>query len=154
MGAPQVIKWTIEREAKFRKLHAQGYSFSDIAAQLGFPGERNACIGKAHRLGLGERPQSTKDRSKTRPKVKRLTNHGNRFDHVEINAPALLPILSDGSDTPAAQRCTLLQLNSGVCKWPFGEPASPDFFFCGGDAIEGKPYCAEHCRLAHKTSWA
>jgi GcrA cell cycle regulator len=133
-----VIKWTIEREAKLRKLHAQGYSFSDIAAQLGFPGKRNACIGKAHRLGLVVAIQPKKARP--RKGVDRIWR------------PALLPIFPDGSDIPAAQRCTLLQLNNGVCKWPFGEPSSLDFFFCGGSAVEGKPYCAEHCRVAYRST--
>ena len=64
-----------------------------------------------------------------------------------------LPTMPDGSDTPAAQRCTLLQLKPGVCKWPFGEPQLLDFFFCGGDAIEGKPYCAGHCQVAYRGYW-
>ena len=36
------------------------------------------------------------------------------------------------------------------CFWPFGDPREPEFHFCGAVAIEGKPYCADHCALAYK----
>ncbi|MCB2100496.1 MAG: GcrA cell cycle regulator, partial [Rhodobacterales bacterium] len=37
----------------------------------------------------------------------------------------------------------------GMCSWPIGEPGTDDFHFCGGSAIAGKPYCAEHCAKAY-----
>ncbi|MGO4171585.1 GcrA family cell cycle regulator [Bosea sp. TAF32] len=45
------FRWTPEHEATLRKLHAEGYSSSQIALQIGGP-SRNAVIGKVHRLGL------------------------------------------------------------------------------------------------------
>jgi GcrA cell cycle regulator len=36
-----------------------------------------------------------------------------------------------------------------TCCWPIGEPGTPDFRFCTGDAISGKPYCPEHAALAY-----
>jgi GcrA cell cycle regulator len=36
-----------------------------------------------------------------------------------------------------------------TCCWPIGEPGTPDFRFCTGDAITGKPYCPEHAALAY-----
>ncbi len=74
---------------------------------------------------------------------------------LQFTAPTLptLPPMPNGSNIPRAQRRTLLQLTNGICKWPFGEPQSPDFFFCGGDAIEGKPYCVGHCQVAYRGYW-
>lgn len=35
------------------------------------------------------------------------------------------------------------------CCWPIGEPGTPDFRFCTGEAIPGKPYCPEHAAVAY-----
>ena len=35
------------------------------------------------------------------------------------------------------------------CCWPLGEPGTPDFRFCTGNATPGKPYCAEHASVAY-----
>ncbi|MEM6439648.1 MAG: GcrA family cell cycle regulator [Pseudomonadota bacterium] len=40
-----------------------------------------------------------------------------------------------------ALRLSLLQLTERTCKWPFGDPATDDFFFCGLPVAPGKPYC-------------
>ena len=43
---------------------------------------------------------------------------------------------------PMSQRLSLLELNEATCHWPIGDPASPEFFFCGGKALTSLPYCA------------
>lgn len=35
------------------------------------------------------------------------------------------------------------------CCWPMGEPGTPEFRFCGGDAMAGKPYCPDHAAVAY-----
>ncbi|HEY9011055.1 MAG TPA: GcrA family cell cycle regulator [Devosia sp.] len=50
---------------------------------------------------------------------------------------------------PEDQRLTLLQLNEHTCKWPIGDPLSPDFYFCGQHSDEGRPYCEFHSRRAY-----
>jgi GcrA cell cycle regulator len=39
-------------------------------------------------------------------------------------------------------------LTSGTCHWPHGDPASPEFRFCGG-SVTVPPYCAQHHALAY-----
>src|SRR5690606_37550905 len=56
---------------------------------------------------------------------------------------------ADVSVIPFSQRRTLLELNSITCRWPLGDPRDADFFFCGGLAFEGLPYCAAHAALAY-----
>ena len=51
---------------------------------------------------------------------------------------------------PIGQRCTLLELNEGKCRWPIGDPGSTEFFFCGGKPLESLPYCGYHSRLAYQ----
>ncbi|MGB0411116.1 MAG: GcrA family cell cycle regulator [Pikeienuella sp.] len=47
-----------------------------------------------------------------------------------------------------ARRIDLLQLTERTCKWPIGDPATEDFFFCGLACAPGKPYCEEHVAVA------
>ena len=35
-----------------------------------------------------------------------------------------------------SQRLSLLELNEATCHWPIGDPASSEFFFCGGKALD------------------
>jgi GcrA cell cycle regulator len=51
---------------------------------------------------------------------------------------------------PIGQRRTLLELNEDTCRWPIGDPASPEFFFCGGKPLTGVPYCGHHSRVAYQ----
>ncbi len=47
-----------------------------------------------------------------------------------------------------AKRLTLMQLTERTCKWPVGDPATDDFWFCGLAAAPGKPYCDAHVAVA------
>ena len=44
---------------------------------------------------------------------------------------------------------SMAQLRPGMCVWPIGDPATDDFYFCGAEAMEGRPYCEEHCARAY-----
>jgi GcrA cell cycle regulator len=47
-----------------------------------------------------------------------------------------------------AKRLTLMQLTERTCKWPVGDPATDDFWFCGLPSTPGKPYCETHVAVA------
>ena len=36
------------------------------------------------------------------------------------------------------------------CRWPFGDPGTDEFHFCGATQEIGKPYCLDHCMLAYR----
>ena len=36
------------------------------------------------------------------------------------------------------------------CRWPFGDPGTNEFYFCGEKQVIGKPYCIDHCLLAYR----
>ena len=41
----------------------------------------------------------------------------------------------------------------GLCQWPIGDPADPDFRYCRAPvARPGEPYCAEHRARAWATA--
>jgi len=47
-----------------------------------------------------------------------------------------------------ARRITLMELTERTCKWPIGDPATDDFWFCGLAVQPGKPYCEAHVGVA------
>jgi GcrA cell cycle regulator len=47
-----------------------------------------------------------------------------------------------------AKRLSLMQLTERTCKWPIGDPATDDFWFCGLPCVPGKPYCETHVAVA------
>jgi GcrA cell cycle regulator len=53
---------------------------------------------------------------------------------------------------PMSERITIMELRETTCRWPFGDPSSTDFRFCGGNSPVGAPYCAFHSRIAYQPS--
>ncbi len=47
-----------------------------------------------------------------------------------------------------AKKLTLMELTERTCKWPIGDPATDDFWFCGLPTQPGKPYCEAHVGVA------
>ncbi|WP_297767594.1 GcrA family cell cycle regulator, partial [uncultured Roseovarius sp.] len=47
-----------------------------------------------------------------------------------------------------AKKLTLMELTERTCKWPVGDPATPNFWFCGLPVQSGKPYCDAHVGVA------
>lgn len=47
-----------------------------------------------------------------------------------------------------AMKLSLLELTERTCKWPIGDPATSDFWFCGLPVKPGKPYCEAHVAVA------
>ena len=153
------LTWSDDRVEQLKKLWEAGLSASQIAAELGNV-TRNAVIGKVHRLGLSGRAKSPTSAAprprKARPaaqqmmRVARPVTRGNtalaQAFEVEVEPD---PITFDNV-VPMSQRLSLLELNEATCHWPVGDPSSPDFFFCGGKALSGLPYCAQHSRLAYQ----
>lgn len=63
----------------------------------------------------------------------------------EISAEALANLAEVAKK---AKRLTLMQLTERTCKWPVGDPATDDFWFCGLPTVPGKPYCETHVAVA------
>jgi GcrA cell cycle regulator len=47
-----------------------------------------------------------------------------------------------------AARISLMELTERTCKWPIGDPATDNFWFCGLAVQPGKPYCEAHVGVA------
>ena len=150
------MSWTDERVELLKKLWSDGLSASQIAAELGSV-TRNAVIGKVHRLGLSGRaksPSSSAPRQRkprapshvmrvSRPSMRGNTALAHAYDYDLEPEPELIENV-----IPIGQRRTLLELTEATCRWPIGDPGTPEFFFCGGNTLTGLPYCAYHSRIA------
>ncbi len=149
------MTWTDERVELLKKLWADGLSASQIAGELGGI-TRNAVIGKVHRLGLSGRAKSP---SSSAPRARKPRSHMLRVSRASMRGNTALalayemepePVEQYDNVIPIGQRRTLLELTENTCRWPIGDPASSEFFFCGGPPITGLPYCAHHSRIAYQ----
>jgi GcrA cell cycle regulator len=137
--------WTDGMIRAFASLHRdpKQLSFTEIARLLsetfGVELTRNACIGKARRLGLPMRdntPRPPRQRYLKPVKVERVEAP---IEPIEARLPELR--LTEG--------LTILQLREGDCKWPLGETyARPPFQYCGEPSLLGRSYCVTHMAKA------
>jgi GcrA cell cycle regulator len=138
------IFWTREHDDALMTLLGleENLTFAMIAKrmseQFGLDFKRNGCIGRAHRLRMPPRPP--RDPVTHKPMDRMITVRSS------IDAP-ILPIearrKSNGRDI------TIYQLGNGDCRWPEGERLSTSY--CGQQALDGRPYCAEHCARAYNS---
>ncbi|MGI9397580.1 MAG: GcrA family cell cycle regulator [Paracoccaceae bacterium] len=170
------MSWTDERVELLTKMWGEGQSASQIAKELGGV-TRNAVIGKVHRLGLSNRATTTakpeaKVKSASKEEVKSAAPSEAAIKEPEAKAPisqARRQIIPAGQPLPPqpsaneispealakvsevekkSKKISLMELTERTCKWPIGDPATSDFWFCGLPTQTGKPYCEAHVGVA------
>lgn len=162
------MSWTEQQIQSLKKMWGNGYSASDIAKQLGGGLTRNAVIGKAHRLKLSAGLPSAKreDRamiaSATANTMATITRASTK---KRVMLRPLPPVQTMQASPQAIVKEALRPIDQakrteGIavtkagerhCRWPIGDPRSPDFRFCGCASYEGLPYCVDHARVAYQT---
>lgn len=162
--------WTEERVERLKKLWSDGLSASQIAAELGSV-TRNAVIGKVHRLGLSGRaksaaaPATPRNAAPRKAAPPRAPSHPmaapapTRGAHAlaqdfeaETAADAQPKPVQATEDVviPFSERVTIMDLREYMCRWPMGDPTTPEFRFCGARSQTGMPYCTHHSRIAYQ----
>jgi len=171
------MSWTDERVEILKKMWGEGQSASVIAKELGGV-TRNAVIGKVHRLGLSNRAGTTaskptakeKPKAEAKPKVEpKPEPKTESATPPAVPIPAVRKIIPAGQPLPpqpsaneispealakvnevekTARKLKLMELTERTCKWPIGDPATEDFWFCGLPVQPGKPYCEAHVGVA------
>lgn len=157
------MTWTEEQDELLKTHHTAGLSASQSAGLLGCT--RNAVIGKWARMKLPPRRPVAPPQPRPRPyahgasilprnkSAQRKRSHETRQAEQRFSPESVIST----DDIPRQQRRTLLDLGERHCRWPCGDPGTPDFFFCGGirkDAGKpigngGLPYCDTHCQAAY-----
>lgn len=144
--------WSDEKIEELKVLLDRNLSASAIAKRLGFK-TRNSVIGKVTRLGLRLSGQINQTgRPKRSPEGGHLTPR--RRLRIVLKAPVIdeepeadiAGVHDFDLNIPLTQRLKLSQLNGHTCRWPVGDPGTPDFFFCGG--YTSTIYCKHHTRRA------
>jgi GcrA cell cycle regulator len=157
------MSWTDERVEQLRQLWQEGKSASQIAATLSNGITRNAVIGKVHRLGLSGRVKAP---SQSVPRQRAPRPAGQRPASPRMHAPRthganalafaprydLRPVERPIEDVvvPISDPITIMELKESTCRWPLGDPATPEFRYCGGPSPVGTPYCPFHSRVAYQ----
>ncbi|MBI3275515.1 MAG: GcrA cell cycle regulator, partial [Methylocystis sp.] len=155
------MSWTDERIELLRKLWNEGLSASQVAAGLGAGISRNAVIGKIHRLGLAQREKtSTPPRPRAgKPGRCHSPTHAHMPGMVGNVALAFQPRtlaapesrLREEIVAQMSEPATLMELRQAMCRWPMGDPTTPEFRFCGAKKPAGAgPYCCYHARIAYQ----
>jgi GcrA cell cycle regulator len=150
------MSWTDERVEMLKKLWGEGLSASQIAGRLGGV-SRNAVIGKVHRLGLSGRTTTSRNTSaRKRPRIgvikrpakPRLSANGNpAFRALYAEGDGYTPIEED-NDIAVADRVKLVDLTEHSCRFPIGDPQTPEFGFCPHEKVPGLQYCKKHAQRA------
>jgi len=172
------MSWTDERVELLKKMWSEGQSASQIAKELGGVTRNAVIgkvhrLGLSNRAGaVPAKPE------KAEPKLAPKEAQPAPEPRAEKPAPApaapppvparpkivpagqpLPPQPSANEISPAAlasvrevekkaKRITLMELTERTCKWPIGDPATEDFWFCGLAVQPGKPYCEAHVGVA------
>lgn len=153
--------WPPDRiEALKRLWWDDGLTASQAAAQLGGGATRNAVIGRVHRLVLsGEMPQRLPvirppvimRRKSPRKPHQRPPRPGRPPAPAKPPMPVLArpqpqepPVLSE----PTAAHVSVMDIRADQCRFPFNDPKSPEFRFCGAK-IRYRSYCEFHARIVY-----
>jgi GcrA cell cycle regulator len=145
--------WTPERVEELKRLHADGNSAAESAAELGGV-TRNAVIGKLSRLGLTDADRAKKPKgARLAPRVQR-TRVARRNDYLarerirgRLRRAERQTEPEPAPDVTDIVRVKLVDLENTHCRFPVGHPSHDSFGFCGlpeANLIDGRPYCAGH----------
>jgi GcrA cell cycle regulator len=161
------MSWTEQQIQMLKDMWGHGYSASDIAMRLGGGLTRNAVIGKAHRMklsvGRAARVEGVSALRSIPPVVgmgdiksrKRITLRPLPVLPTPATAPLAKPMQREAFRSPIdnikrSEGIAVTKAGDRHCRWPVGDPRSPDFRFCGCNVHEGLPYCIDHARVAYQ----
>ena len=153
------IDWTDETIAQLRQLWKEGLSTREIGQRLHTT--KNSVVGKAHRLHLPARPSPISTVNPRSRPASSTKPHPARTQPIRdpqpkpltgiAPAPArkVLPPSPAATTVPTPHHAVATATGKGPCCWPMGHPGTTGFRFCDEPALLGRPYCAEHVRIAY-----
>ena len=160
MTAGNANGWTEEDTGLLVEFWAIGLSGGQIVARFGGRFTRSAILGKVHRLGLTRaNPGPPSPLERVAPVPANPVPPPASPERAPVSAVASKPA------RPTAVRCQevrapvksvpLEELRPNHCRWPLGDPMDrPPYRNCGDTALETKPYCLTHCKLAYQVRQA
>ncbi len=156
----KLTNWPDTHVAMLREHHAAGIACSASAdlinERYGTDYSRNAVIGKRNRLGLGGGSDDPTRSAPVRvPRAKKPWRQAGPREPKQQPPRPQFKQEAGGLRSVATdfRHLDLLELETGLCKWPAGD--GPAFTFCGCavfNNINALPYCAPHYALATRPS--
>ncbi|MDE2030136.1 MAG: GcrA cell cycle regulator [Alphaproteobacteria bacterium] len=157
------MTWTEQKIQMLKEMWGH-HSASEIAEHIGGL-TRNAVIGKAHRLKLsaqksaeggasiqrisgGAPAKQSRKRVMLRPLPVPPMPDAQRARPVPTAKDIFRSL--EGIGGARSEGIAVTKAGDRHCRWPVGDPRSPDFRFCGCAAYEGLPYCVDHARVAYQ----
>jgi len=172
------MSWTDERVEILTKMWAEGNSASQIAKELGGVtrnavigkvhrlGLSNRATTSTSKKADSNAKSVSKSSSKARQKTRKIEVSEPKSDNVTSLRRQIIPAGQPLPPQPSAneispealarvseiekkaKKLSLLELTEKTCKWPVGDPATEEFWFCGLATQSGKPYCEAHVGVA------
>jgi GcrA cell cycle regulator len=143
--------WPKERDALLIRLHGTGIPFSEMALEIGerfnISLSRNACIGRARRLGLGSPEKPTVNSPAVRAPRRRRIRKRPALSGPPHTAFASIPETVLRCVEVVPRHLSLADLQPDDCRFPFG---NGPITFCGHGKTAGSSYCLVHFDLSRK----
>ncbi len=158
----------VTRNAVIGKVHRMGLQ-SRAASADAKPDE--ASKKKPAKAAPKAARKSTKAEAEAKPAKAEKVEVEVELEEIEVKSvnssnqfPTVVPVNNDEVSEETrrnverveneSKRLNLMQLTERTCKWPIGDPATEDFWFCGHPSEAGKPYCQAHVELAFQAPMA
>lgn len=163
------MTWTEQKIQMLKDMWGH-HSASEIAEHIGGL-TRNAVIGKAHRLKLSAQKMSDGPGTGAPRATGGMGTMKTTRKRVMLRPLPVVPAPTTATTAPArtiptakdifrslegiggvtrAEGIAVTKAGERHCRWPVGDPRSPDFRFCGCTAHDGLPYCVDHARVAYQ----
>ena len=172
------MSWTDERVEILTKMWAEGNYASQIDKELGGVtrnavigkvhrlGLSNRATTTTSNKSESKTKSSPKSSSRAKQKSRKVDVAEPKSDNVTSLRRQIIPAGQPLPPQPSAneispealarvseiekkaKKLSLLELTEKTCKWPVGDPATEDFWFCGLATQSGKPYCEAHVGVA------
>ncbi len=152
----EATNWAPEHAAALREYLALGMSYARIAeainAKFNTDYSRSAAIGRARRMGLADNARSVyPERPPEKAAVAELHSLREDYDVVATwFAPRPVIILKLRCVAIEPRHLTLLELEAGDCRYPYGgDEEGEAITFCGHPKRHGSSYCTAHFHLTN-----
>lgn len=157
MGSIKGLEWSEEDLSILRRLWVEPVTAAYIGTQLTLKRGKNAVVGQAHRMVLGAKMPAPK--KKTKHRGRSIQVRGPRkaapkpLEVVKIVKTVEPPPVKATPPALTFRPFVLVSpeaLDRRMCRWPYGDPAKPEFGYCGCHT-EGV-YCLVHRGIAYRAA--
>jgi len=147
------IPWSEYEDQQLRQMTVDGMNRREMSEKL--KRSTAAIARRCKKLGL-TRGKGNHALVQATMKALKFKNTGPNGDlkpkgepDLSAIAPSMLAIINKPAPKRNQHNCDIMELTRTKCRWPYGDPQKPGFFFCGAPVEGVKSYCTKHCNQAY-----